>query len=92
MDTVTAAMLAFLSLSVAAYAHLKIPAFTDTQAKILVTRIILIVVGLAFGFVSSFYMLEMPQKILGFITAFGLVHVPAAIILLVKTKRGEKRS
>ncbi len=92
METLFGALLALATLGAAAYVHRKIVAFTNSRGKILFSRVILIAVGIAFGAISSLYVAGTPQKFITFLAAFGVVHVPAAIILLVKTKRGERRS
>lgn len=92
MDLLISAILAFATLFFVAYVQRKIPAFTDSRKKILFTRTLLVVVGIAFGLAVSFYMTQAAQKIISFIAAFGMVHMPAAVILLVKTRRGEGRS
>lgn len=83
---------ALVCIAVAAYAQLKIPAFTDSVGKTVFIRLLLIIVGAAFGIVSSLYVTGTPQKLFSFFTSFGMVHMPAAVILFVKERRGETRS
>lgn len=92
MDIFIGLIVAIATLIAAAYVHRRIPAFTNSRNKVIFTRLILIVVGTAFGAVSSQYVTGTLQQLLIFIGAFGMVHVPAAVILMVKAKRGERRS
>jgi hypothetical protein len=92
MDIFIGAILAITTLIAAAYAHKRIPAFTNTRRKVIFTRLVLVLIGAAFGAVSSLYVAGTLQQLLTFLAAFGMVHVPAAVILLVKSKRGEHRS
>lgn len=92
MDLLISAILAFATLFFAAYVHRQIPAFTNSRKKILFTRTLLVIVGIAFGAAVSFYTTQAAQKIISFIAAFGMVHMPAAIILMIKSRRGEGRS
>ena len=56
----------------------------------MLTRGILILIGVAFGFVAAKYYAStaLPAPLV-FLSGFGLVHVPAAVILALKRKRGE---
>ncbi|MDQ9171883.1 hypothetical protein Q8A64_15825 [Oxalobacteraceae bacterium R-40] len=92
MEIIVGIILAFSALAAAAYVHRKISVFTDSSAKAFLSRIILIAVGTAFGVVSSLYVADIPQKLIAVLTGFGVAHVPAAIILLLKAKRGERQS
>lgn len=92
MEIIVGLLLAFAPLAAVAYVHRKISAFTDSSAKAFLSRTILIAVGIAFGVVSSLYVAGIPQKLLAVLNGFGVVHVPAAIILLLKEKRGERQS
>lgn len=92
MDILFNLVLATITLFAAAYVHRRVPEFTNTRKKVIFTRMILIAVGAAFGAVSSLYVEGAPQRILTFLAAFGMVHVPAAVILLIKSKRRERRS
>jgi len=79
-------------LVVAGYAQYRVPFHTVGRARILATRGLLIVVGVAFGYVTSRYA-ETPLGMwLALFAGFGAVHVPAAIILFVKRARGSGKS
>jgi hypothetical protein len=92
MDILISAIVVIATLLAVAYTRWKIPVFTDSKRKVFLIQTILIAVGVAFGIVVSLSTTQTMQKIILFIAAFGMVHVPAAIILLVKEKRGEGRS
>jgi hypothetical protein len=88
--TVAAAALLF----VAGYAQSRIPRYTAGATKILLTRTMLIVVGIAFGYVLSRNEAGArgSASLLLFLMGFGLVHLPAAFILFIKRERGAGRS
>lgn len=92
MDIFIGIVLAIATFAATAYVHRKISAFTNSRSKASFTRVLLIVVGAAFGAVSSMYVIGSLQKVITFLAAFGMVHVPAAIILMIKARRGERRS
>lgn len=81
--------LVILCLSAAFYAHSRLVVQTPNHKQLWLTRILLITVGLGFGWaVSSVYLdtsgLATPAAFLG---AFGAAHIPAAIILFLKQLR-----
>lgn len=84
-------MLLFL-LTGTVYAQSMIPAYTDGSGKILLARAFLIIVGIGFGLIGASYVQEPLPKLLAFLIGFGLVHLPAAIVLLLKGMRGEGKS
>jgi hypothetical protein len=81
------ALLVVLGLAAAAYAHFQLPRYVATQAGIVATRGILIVVALAFGYVAAVTFAEAAPGWLTFLAGFGAVHIPAALILLFKRAR-----
>jgi hypothetical protein len=82
-----------LLLAAAAYAQVEIPHHTAGAGKVLLTRALLIAVGLAFGVVSAAaYSTDPLLATLVFLMAFGTVHIPAAIILLIKHLKGAGKS
>lgn len=82
-------MLSVLVLLVLAlYAQRRVPAFTQGRGKILMVRTVLVVVGIGTGLVSTMAMQGTVGNILSFLMGFGLVHVPAAVILFIKGQRG----
>lgn len=92
MENFIGIIAALASLTAAAYAHRKIPDFTATPGKAWVARAILLAVGIAFATVMSSYLTHAPQKLIAFLASFGIVHLPAAFILMIKASRGDKRS
>lgn len=77
------------ALFAAGYAHYRIPAHTSPGKVRWFTHLLLICVGLAFGWAVTtvYYPTEGPMKILVFLYSFGVVHVPAAFILFIKQRR-----
>jgi hypothetical protein len=53
---------------------------------------VLLVVGVLFGVVAARTFASEGTALLVFLQAFGLVHLPAAVVLAVKRARGEGRS
>jgi hypothetical protein len=92
MSTTSMTILAVLLLIVAAYAQLQVPRYTADAAQARITRIVLLSVGIALGAVSAAILAEAPAALLAFAIGFGVVHVPAAAILLLKRARGAGRS
>ena len=89
-----AAHIAFAAvlLAVTIYAQHRIGAYTASPRNAMLTRAVLAVVGVALACVAVLSApTAIPAPIL-FVQAFGLVHLPAAIILFFKRARGEGRS
>ena len=84
---------AVVVLAAAAYAQTHIGRFTRSVRASLLTRLGLAVLGLVFGYVAAdnFAQAEAPV-FLTFLIGFGAVHVPAALILLIKRAAGAGRS
>jgi len=80
-------------LAAAAYAQTHIGQFTKTAKAATLTRLGLAVLALVFGYVAAdnFGAAEAPV-VLTFLIGFGAVHVPAALILLVKRAAGAGKS
>ncbi len=93
MSTAALVALTLALLAAAGYAQWRIPRFEATRSGVILARGVLILVGVAFGFVSAVYYASpvFPAPLV-FLSAFGLVHLPAAIILVLKRKRGESPS
>lgn len=86
-------VLAFLTIMATVYAHLRLPYHTKNAMRTLISRAMLLVVGVAFGYVMAAYYFAGARTLeatLIFLSAFGLVHVPAAVILFIKHRRAEK--
>jgi hypothetical protein len=80
-------------LAAAIYAQTDIGRFTASAKATRLTRIGLLLLGIVFGYVAAdnFGDAEAPV-VLTFLIAFGAVHVPAALILLVKHASGAGKS
>jgi hypothetical protein len=86
-------LVASLLLTAAGYAQVEIPHHTAGSRKVLLTRVLLIAVGVAFGYISAAaYSSDPLVAVLVFLIAFGMVHAPAALILLFKHWQGAGRS
>jgi hypothetical protein len=82
-------LLAALMLAIAIYAQHRIPFHTAGARKVAITRATLFLVGTAFGYVNATSAgTQGGLALLFFFIGFGLVHVPAAIILFIKRRRG----
>lgn len=77
------------ALGAAVYAQWRIPFHTATARHALIARLILLIVGLAFGFVVAtiYSNTQGLSSLLAFLLGFGVVHIPAAIILFLKRQR-----
>jgi TctA family transporter len=74
------------------YAHAEIPRFTKGTTHRTVAHVVLIVVGCACGAVSWWIPGLSSPRWLAVVVGFGVVHVPAAAILLIKYLRGSSQS
>lgn len=93
MELVLMTVLALLLMTVAGYAQYRIPFYTAGAARTALTRGVLIVIGIAFGYVGAASAgAQGTVALLLFLIGFGLVHAPAAIILFVKRGRGAGKS
>lgn len=85
-------VLALVGLAAAVYAHLNLAAFIATPSGIMTTRVILLVVGLAFGYAAAISYMEGVPRWLAFIAGFGVVHIPPAVVLMIKRARHSPKS
>jgi hypothetical protein len=77
----------------AIYAQHEIPRFTKNPRGVLATRGVLIVLGLAVGYVAADTLSTAGSPpVIMFLFGFGAVHVPAALILLLKRAAGAGKS
>ena len=82
-----------LVLTAAIYAQHEIPRFTARPRAVLLTRAVLIVLGLAFGYVAADNLSTTGNPpLITFLFGFGAVHVPAALILVLKRAAGAGKS
>ncbi len=81
--------LAVIFLAISAYAQYRVKYHTRNQARTLLTRAVLLVVGFSFGLVSAVVYLDVngSKAVLVTLIGLGLVHTPAAIILFLKRQR-----
>jgi hypothetical protein len=96
MNILFMAIICLVTLAAAGWAHLRIR--SHTPATRFISHSVLIVTGLAFGWVVAFvYTADTYTqdnallKLLVFLSAFGVVHVPAAVILQLKRVRHKDR-
>jgi hypothetical protein len=93
MQTLSLIPLAVIPLFAAVYAHLRLPALCHTAGSLLLGRVLLIGTGIGFGLamVGSARVLAGEtgwlDDILVFLGGFGVVHVPAALIMVIKLMR-----
>ena len=86
-------LLAISALLIAGYAQLHISQFTASASSAVLTRAILIAVGVAFGWVAAVNFASDPTRaMLALIIGFGAVHFPAAFILFIKAARHSEKS
>jgi hypothetical protein len=90
MGTWWMAVIAIMLVAVAAYAQYTIPSYTAGTTRVLLTRVVLLAVGVAVGFVAAqnYGDVSGPLAVTMFLAGFGLVHLPAAMILFIKRQRG----
>ena len=83
-------LIALVLLAAAGYAQYRTPYHTKTARDALWARLLLWVVGIAFGFVLAtvYTSADGLEMVLMFLIGFGAVHVPAAFILFSKRRRG----
>ena len=80
-------LLAVLTLPAAAYAHYRLAEYTPGAAARWFTRLFLVAIGLGFGWAVSMRYYPVGgawNQMWVFLSAFGVAHVPAAGILLIK--------
>lgn len=83
-------LLAGLALLVAGFVHLRLPAFISDPLDTSLARLLLVAVGIGFGYVAvRLNHGDGVAAVLGFLMGFGVVHLPAACILLLKRARGK---
>ena len=89
MSTLLMLIPAVAVLAAAAYAQYRLPFHTGSPRGLWASRLLLVFTGVAFGVVSARYPVPGTglERVLGFLTGFGVVHVPAAAILFLKRQR-----
>lgn len=88
MDTLFLLLMCLPAVFATVWAHYRLN--THSPSTRWVTSGFLIVIGFAFGWVMAFLYTESQglDQVLTFIFSFGLVHMPAAVILQLKHWRG----
>lgn len=89
IQTILLWLTAVVTLALAVYAHYRIAYHTPTGTQAAMGRLLLVVIGLLFGWVmASVYTASSGlQWGLVFLASFGVVHIPAAVILFLKDQR-----
>lgn len=93
MENAGIAVLAVLAVAAAGYAHYRLSFHTASVTQLWVGRWVLLAIGIGFGWVVSttYYPATGVARVLVFLSSFGVVHVPAAVILFIKRQRKEWR-
>ena len=87
MEWISVLLMALFSPAAAIYTQYRLPYFTATRNQARWARATLMTTGVAFGFVAVKQIGSTESslmQLLIFVAAWGLVHVPAAIILFLK--------
>jgi hypothetical protein len=93
LNEILVILITALLLGAAVYAQYRIPRHTAGAGKIALARGILLVTGLALGSVfAASYADDHVLALLAFLVGFGAVHIPAAVILFVKSEGGAGKS
>ncbi len=93
MQTLALTLITLLTLTAAAFVHLRIADVAGRSAGLWLTRGVLMLAGIGFGWAALRYAavasepLGMIDRLLVFSSAFGMVHVPGMFILLLKLWR-----
>lgn len=89
IQTLSLLVTALVMLALAVYAQGRIPYHTPSGTQTVLARLLLLLVALGFGWVmADVYATETGlQWWLIFLASFGLVHLPAAVILFLKGQR-----
>lgn len=89
IQTILLWLMAVITLALAVYAHYRIPYHTPNGTQATIGRLLLVVIGLLFGWAmaSAYTASSGLQWWLVFLPSFGVVHIPAAVILFLKDQR-----
>ncbi len=92
MEIVFLTFSACVMVAAAAYAHHLISRYIAQPQKLLLTRALLLVTGLVFGFTWALNYPNDPfLALLAFLVGLGAVHVPAAVMMFLKYGRRRAR-
>ena len=81
-------LMAAITLAAAVYTQIRLRRLAANRNQAWIARAVLVLVGLGFGWaalIRTGQEVDPATQAIMFLAAFGLVHVPAAIILLLKT-------
>lgn len=83
-------ILVAIPLIVAAWAHALLPRVVRSRRELWISRLLLVGVGVAFGLTMAARYIDRGglEQLLVFLASFGIVHLPAAAILFIKSKGG----
>ncbi len=92
MQTFILILITLVGIAAAFYAHWRLPYQTPNPRQLRIGRIVLVSTGLAFGWISArvYGIATDLNVVIVFIAGFGLIHVPAAGVLFIKTFRPEE--
>ena len=93
MEWISVLLMALFSLAAAIYTQYRLPFLTATRSQAWWARAILMITGVAFGLVAVKQISGVESslmQLLIFVAAWGLVHVPAAIMLFLKQQQRKK--
>ena len=93
MNVPSLTVAAALAILAAVYAHMRIARFTASAGNVVFTHGLLAAVGLGLGIVGAVICADEPLLALfAFVIGFGIVHVPAALILFFKAQGHASKS
>jgi hypothetical protein len=77
MSTLLLSISAIVLLMATGYVQYRIPNYTRRRSDANLTRAVLVLVGVAFGYLCTRYAFTRIDAYLAFLSGLGLVHVPA---------------
>lgn len=83
--------MALAGLGVTFYTHLRLGDYIRGDWQTLALRLFLAIIGIGVGLIAVYTIAE-PAPVLPFLIGFGLVHLPPALVLILKRMRGESPS
>ena len=83
--------LALLGAGVTYYTHMRLADYVLGARQTAGLRLFLVLLGIGVG-IMAVKMIAQPAPVLSFIAGFGIVHLPPALVLMLKHLRGEGRS
>ena len=85
-------LLTALHLAAAVYAQRRLPSYVAGTRRAAGLRVVLLLAGIAVGSLATVYAAQPHVAVLAFLSGFGAVHVPAAVILFLKRAQGTAKS